>query len=277
MAPTRILALCGFTQNATIYSKQLGAVRKTAKNAEFVFLEPPIVVQKADMPWNAGSLDQFASNATTEEESQTPETTPRAWWLSSGDTADKKVFRGYNESIKYIHDFMVSNGPFDGIMGFSQGACMAAVVAALLEKPGLHPDWTPSPALPKLKFLIAVGGFLPAAVEPSFDNYFPLPATLPVLHVLGKNDVVVSAERSQSLIDGSLNSRVEQHDGGHFTPSKASWRHFFNAYITAVANGEDQNDVPPVNSFGPSGANTPATGSGTPRSSTPAPAELARP
>lgn len=69
-------------------------MRKTAKNAEFVFLEPPIVVQKADMPWNAGSLDQFASNATTEEESQTPETTPRAWWLSSGDTADKKVFRG---------------------------------------------------------------------------------------------------------------------------------------------------------------------------------------
>lgn len=27
---------------------------------------------------------------------------------------------------------MVANGPFDGIMGFSQGACMAAVVAALV-------------------------------------------------------------------------------------------------------------------------------------------------
>lgn len=65
-------------------------MRKTCKNAEFVFLEPPIVVQKADMPWASQSLDEFASNATTETEQQTPETTPRAWWLSGG---DKKVYK----------------------------------------------------------------------------------------------------------------------------------------------------------------------------------------
>lgn len=46
---------------------------------------------------------------------------------------------------------MVKNGPFDGIMGFSQGACMAAVIAALLEKPGLHPAWPAEPPLPKFK------------------------------------------------------------------------------------------------------------------------------
>lgn len=63
---------------------QLGAIRKTCKNAEFVFLEPPVIVQKADMPWNQ-RLDDFASSATTEEAEQTPETTPRAWWLSPGD------------------------------------------------------------------------------------------------------------------------------------------------------------------------------------------------
>lgn len=64
-------------------------MRKTCKNAEFVFIEPPIVVHKADMPWNQ-NLDQFASNATTEEEEQTPETTPRAWWLTD---SDRKVYR----------------------------------------------------------------------------------------------------------------------------------------------------------------------------------------
>lgn len=75
--------------------------------------------------------------------------------------------------------------------------------------------------------MIAVGGFLPIAEEPDFSNYFPLPASLPVLHVIGRTDVVVSEERSQSLIDKCENSRVEYHTGGHFTPSKASWRHFF--------------------------------------------------
>lgn len=69
---------------------------------------------------------------------------------------------GYDETLRYIHDFMVNNPPFDvgfrspgngvlapgtrhpaseekssaltkqGIMGFSQGGCMAAILAALV-------------------------------------------------------------------------------------------------------------------------------------------------
>ncbi|EKC99276.1 hypothetical protein A1Q2_06476 [Trichosporon asahii var. asahii CBS 8904] len=304
----KILALCGFTQNATIYSKQvstfkrpaamadgigsglahwvseferwlgdaafhialvssnfqneLGAIRKTCKNAEFVFLEPPVIVQKADMPWNQ-RLDDFASSATTEEAEQTPETTPRAWWLSPG---DRSVYKHFDETVSYVYDFMQKNGPFDGIMGFSQGACMAAVLGAL---PGLHPNFPEG--LPKPKFIIAVGGFKPEPKNPDFSNYFPLSESLPVLHVLGDNDVVVTPERSQSLIDATLNGRVEHHTGGHFTPSKASWRHFLNAYINTMAEGGDQNEIPAVSSFGPSGANTPATGNGTPRTQTPTP------
>jgi hypothetical protein len=34
------------------------------------------------MPWNT-NMDDFDSSATTESEVQTPETTPRAWWLSN--------------------------------------------------------------------------------------------------------------------------------------------------------------------------------------------------
>lgn len=65
---------------------------------------------------------------------------------------------------------------------------------------------------------MAVGGFLPNAKKPSFDGYFPLPAHLPVLSIIGKNDIVVTPEKSQSLVDGSLNSRVEFHDGGEAGP-----------------------------------------------------------
>jgi hypothetical protein len=52
------------------------------------------------------------------------------------------------------------------------------------------------------------------ASDPSFIPYFPLPQHLPVLHVMGKNDTLVTPERSQSLVDACLNSRVELHDGG---------------------------------------------------------------
>lgn len=41
------------------------------------------------MPWNQ-NLSDFDSSATTEEEQQTPETTPRAWWLTA---KERTVYR----------------------------------------------------------------------------------------------------------------------------------------------------------------------------------------
>ena len=85
------------------------------------------------MPWNQ-SLSEFDSSATTEEENQTPETTPRAWWLTA---KERTVYRrkshtlptltgvsqsvgsgaetctGFDEAVAYIHDFMINNPPFD--------------------------------------------------------------------------------------------------------------------------------------------------------------------
>ena len=55
----------------------------------------------------------------------------------------------------------------------------------------------------------------------------------PVLHVLGINDQIVSFERTQALIATCKVARVEKHEGGHFVPSKATWRQFFAKYIAA--------------------------------------------
>ncbi|CAD6579786.1 MAG: hypothetical protein TREMPRED_002567 [Tremellales sp. Tagirdzhanova-0007] len=244
--PLRVLALCGFTQNAHIYSKQLGAIRKTCKDVDFgtgfhtltrlfivdlrhhpVFLEPPHVVEKADMPWTR-NMNEFDSDATTDKEEQTAETTPRAWTFAS---EDRSVYRKFDETIQYWHEFLVKEPPFDGIMGFSQGACMAAILAALvnkhlpskkrnfaekmvvqLETPRLHPLFPPDPPLPKFKFLISVGGFLPA--PKNLEDWFPLPSSLPTLHIIGRNDTIVTAERSQTLIDQCKSARVEFHEGG---------------------------------------------------------------
>jgi hypothetical protein len=80
----KLISVLDICQVAHLNPPKLGGIRKACKDVEFVFLEPSIVVQKVDMPW-ASSMDDFDSVATTEEEQQTPETTPRAWWLSSGD------------------------------------------------------------------------------------------------------------------------------------------------------------------------------------------------
>ena len=43
-----------------------------------------------------------------------------------------------------------------------------------------------------------------------FDPNF----STPILHILGRTDIIVVEERSKELLDISANKRVEWHDGG---------------------------------------------------------------
>jgi hypothetical protein len=103
-----------------------------------------------------------------------------------------------------------------------------------MEKPALHPKF---PAHPKLKpfkcklfhdhgsnfdsstltyryLLVAIccGGF--EAMDPAFASFYPV--TTPTLHIIGKNDTIVTEEKSKTLIRRCDDYRVEMHDGGTF-------------------------------------------------------------
>lgn len=45
---------------------------------------------------------------------------------------------GFSEAVTQVSSFVERNGPFDGIMAFSQGACTAALLALMSQ----HPDST---------------------------------------------------------------------------------------------------------------------------------------
>lgn len=86
-----------------------------------------------------------------------------------------------------------------------------------------HPSFPPHPSLSPPKFLISVGGFLPVPREPDLSHLFPLPASLPTLHVVGRNDIVVTEEKSRTLWEKCGNARVEYHDGGMFSFPSSSY------------------------------------------------------
>lgn len=129
---------------------------------------------------------------------------------------------------------------------------------------------------------IVVGGFAPTAKIPDLKKWFPLEETVcrglssvcsllgadldltiqPTLHVIGKNDAIISEERSLELAELCWDSRIERHDGGHFVPSKGSFRNFFKSYISSFAPGGLMGDVPQPNS-------STETASSTPRDRTP--------
>ena len=78
------------------------------------------------------------------------------------------------------------------------------------------------------KFCISIAGFLP---PPPWSPLFSPPYTTPTLHVLGTNDVIVTPERGRTLVAASAGARVAMHDGGHFVPTKQTWRHFLRDYM----------------------------------------------
>lgn len=74
------------------------SINEADKNV--VFLEPPIVVEAADMPWNQ-SLSEYDSSATTAKEEQTAETTPRAWWLTA---KERTEYRRASRNLEYLDE-----------------------------------------------------------------------------------------------------------------------------------------------------------------------------
>lgn len=182
-------------------------------------------MKPADLPQNLASIG--AAEAIVEESAapENDELVARGWWLRNNpDTMD--------QCITYLRDLVTNQAtPYDGVFGFSQGACAAVLLTSMLEHPGAIPGFTSNGDAPHppLKFCIAVAGFRP--MSPAIDTLMAQGVNTPTLIVQGVNDQIVDAERSQTLIDVCPGARVEKHEGGHFIPSKATWRQFFASYI----------------------------------------------
>jgi len=225
-----VLVLHGYSQNASIFSNRLGALRKDCAKSgvDFVFIDAPHILKPADIfPRQSSILDAENQNNQADTEETDPSSLARAWWTYDRERS-KAV--GLEESLVYIRDILRGR-KFDGVLGFSQGAAFAAVIASLLERPDIHPPFLfdgKSPHSP-LQFCVAISGF--KLLDPMCQPFFEPAYTTPTLHVVGKTDVVVVEERSRMLIDVSSNKRVEEHEGGHYVPSKGNWRHFFADYM----------------------------------------------
>ncbi|KAJ7220441.1 serine hydrolase-domain-containing protein [Mycena haematopus] len=234
-----VLVLHGFTQNASIFSKRLGALRKECgKNVDLVFVDGPIILQPVDI---GGTTPEALNSAEVTETNDA-----RAWWNWDPNSSEA---RGLSESLELIRDVLKTR-TFDGVLGFSQGATFAALLTALLERPEVYPPFLIDGRAPHppFKFCVAVSGF---KLKDDIANViYGTSFSTPTLHIIGKNDIVVPEERSRQLVNISANARVEEHDGGHFVPSKGNWRKFLAAYFL------DPTDNVPSPS-GNSGAATP--------------------
>ncbi|RPD66858.1 hypothetical protein L227DRAFT_648029 [Lentinus tigrinus ALCF2SS1-6] len=161
----KILMLHGYAQNANIFNKRMGALRKACgKDIDFVFIDACHVLTPVDLAEAFRSTESESSslNDLGAQEASTdsdPALAPRGWWKA--DAARTKTI-GIEDSILQLRDVLIKDR-YDGIFGFSQGAAMAAFMAALLEKPESYPPFLidGKPPHPPVTFCVAAAGFRP--------------------------------------------------------------------------------------------------------------------
>ncbi|CAL9244957.1 unnamed protein product [Arabidopsis halleri] len=125
-----------------------------------------------------------------------------------------KEYRNFEECLAYIEDYMLKNGPFDGLLGFSQGAFLTAAI------PGMQEQGTALTKVPKVKFLVIISGAkFPGLMfgEPKAAvNAFSSPVRCPSLHFIGERDFLKT--EGEVLVESFVEPVVIHHSGGHIIP-----------------------------------------------------------
>lgn len=126
---------------------------------------------------------------------------------------DYTEFYGYEESIAFIIDFMEKNGPFDGLIGFSQGATLCGALTAVQER-GRIINGKSAADLPKIKFVVFIAGA--KLRDPKIVDVFDTPIDLPTLHFLGDKDPLKIP--GEFFLANWKNSVAIRHPQGHTVP-----------------------------------------------------------
>ncbi|XP_077297636.1 esterase GA18864 isoform X2 [Arctopsyche grandis] len=213
-AKLKILALHGYRQNGDTFKAKIGSFRKAvAKIANVTFLTAPHVVKPNSEDANE-NVDQ------------------RGWWFNAEDytfsgTRIGGPAIGFTETLELLEKTFKDHGPFDGILGFSQGACLAGILAAMQQK-GLLPY--------KFKFAIIASGFCSGSLV--HKGFYDEEITLPTLHVFGETDKIIPKEMSETLAGVFSDAIIVDHDGGHYLACSGLIKFHYKKFLTDMGYNE---------------------------------------
>ncbi|KAF4791091.1 Esterase OVCA2 [Turdus rufiventris] len=220
--PLRLLALHGYRQSARRLRQRTGALRKALRGrAELVAIDAP---------------HRLPAGAEDDPDGDDP---PRGWWFSGPGTFEAgeaaAAPAGLEESLSAVAAALAEHGPFDGLLGFSQGAALAAMVCALRARG--------DPRFP-VAFAVLVAAF--ASRAPAHGHFYREPIALPTLHVVGDTDAVIAAPLSRELAQCFVEPVVLTHPGGHFIPVAPAQKKAYLEFLERFCPGQGQAERPAV-------------------------------
>ena len=237
--PLRVLCLHGWRTNSRVLEFQTSALRHAfGSSADFVYVNAPWTAS-GPVPdvvrlffGDSGPYYQWWDYQTHSSDSHSHS---HCCCGSSNATRLGRSYHGFQRSLDYLTSQIDALGPFDAVLGFSQGAAMATLLTAHYLSRSPPSSLSSFDSLVPYKVCILVAGFDPetpetlemlldggwASVEGALD--------VPSVHVVGTTDTLVNDFESQKLMQRFASSgRVRfEHDGGHEFPSRVECRQLY--------------------------------------------------
>ncbi|GMM38761.1 putative serine hydrolase [Saccharomycopsis crataegensis] len=193
--PTRVLCLHGFAQTGPVFSAKSSGFRKMLKKSkiETLYLDGPVNLTAEDLPFDASGLGADGNDF-------------KSWWYNIDDF-------NIDPAIETVKSYIKEHGPFDGILGFSQGAAFAQLITNNMESLG---NTKP------VKFAVYFSGYVTKNL-PVNEKYLANKIEIPTLHVMGEQDTVVGNDRSMEFVEKYTKpgtATVFKHPGGHYVPNQ---------------------------------------------------------
>ena len=195
----KVLCLHGYAQNAQILRDRSGGFRRALKKSQFE-------MHYVDGPYGCTKDGERESVADADP-------LRRAWWRGS---SAQQSYVGWQQTRDELVELW-QREQFDAVLGFSQGAGAAAMLAAELR-----------PA-----FAILIAGFVPndrTAARRLLGGSIDVPS----LHVYGEADELVEPARSHVLADCFSDANIIMHEGRHCIPSGAAVRKQVVAFLDSL-------------------------------------------
>lgn len=225
------MCLHGFRQNSSSFKGRTASLAKKLKNiAELVFVDAPhelpfiyqpcgtqpeknylsALSQLSPPPSSGNCKKKFAWLVAPDFDGKS-----EAGWKVADGPFDPLQYQeqtgGFDASLACLKKLFSQEGPFDGILGFSQGAAMAAMVCA--EKERLKSEIN-------FRFAILCSGFALKLLQSEQGSI-----NCPSLHIFGSGlgkDRQIANQASRELAsmfeDGC--SVIIEHDSGHIIPTQ---------------------------------------------------------
>ncbi|KAG1711630.1 hypothetical protein DVH05_008877 [Phytophthora capsici] len=238
----RVLCLHGFRTNKEVMQDQTRGLRAVlGDSAEFMILNgtyeargssDPMIdsAYKSSAPFYEWFENQLADGSPLQYNDA--ESSAKARLLSGADKGEDHAwslsYKGIEQSMVRIDEELRRHGPFDVVIGFSQGAALLTILTMWYLRHGNVRWW---------KLVICVGGVDVSGVNvkslflDKAGNRILVP--LPSIHLIGKTDPLYHESHRLALSwtdKAELNDfkkRIYVHDGGHKFPSVSMNREFY--------------------------------------------------